>query len=128
MSVVIVLEVATALAFVLGAVNVYLRDIQYLVEICLMWGMWTAPIVYHWSQVSPHFVGSRAWLSHVYLANPITESVMGFQRCFWSAGTAADTTPHLAKDMGITIVVGFVLLWLGQRVFARLQSNFAQEL
>ncbi len=128
MAIMIVLEIATALAFVLGAVNVYLRDVQYLVEICLMWGMWTAPIVYHWSQVAPHFTGSRAWLAHVYLANPITESVMGFQRCFWSSGTAADTTPHLAKDMVITIIVGFVLLWLCQRIFARLQSNFAQEL
>ena len=46
----IVLVYGTALAFVLSAVNVYLRDVQYLVEIALMWGLWTAPIVYKWQR------------------------------------------------------------------------------
>ena len=34
---------ATALAFVLSAVNVYLRDVAYLVEIFLMFGFWLSP-------------------------------------------------------------------------------------
>jgi len=113
---------------VLGAMNVYLRDVQYIVEICLIWGLWTAPIVYHWSLVTPHLQGSKAWLRDLYLTNPVTESVLGFQRAFWTSGTAKDTLPNLTETMLFTLGVGLVLLWLGQRVFARLQSNFAQEL
>jgi ABC-2 type transport system permease protein len=124
----IVVVYGTALAFVLGAVNVYLRDIQYLVEICLIWGLWTAPIVYHWSLVTPHLSGSKEWLRHLYLANPVTESVLGFQRAFWTNGTSKDTLPNLAQDMLVTFGVGVALLWLCQRIFARLQSNFAQEM
>jgi ABC-2 type transport system permease protein len=117
---------ATAFAFVLGAVNVYLRDVQYLVEIGLMWGMWTAPIVYRWSFVSPHL--HNDWVRSLYLANPITEAVLGFQRAFWVRGTAADSPAHLGRNMLLTILVGLVLLWICQRIFARLQNNFAQEL
>lgn len=123
----IVLVYGTALAFVLSAANVYLRDIQYLVEISLMWGLWTAPIVYKWRVVEPHLVGHE-WLRRLYLANPVTESVLGFQRAFWGRGTAADTVPYLARDMSISIGFGLVLLWICQRVFARMQANFAQEL
>jgi ABC-2 type transport system permease protein len=118
---------ATALAFVLGAINVYLRDVQFLVEIGLMWGLWTAPVVYPLKQVST-VLAAHEWVKTIYLANPITQAVLGFQRAFWTSGGSADTVPNLAEKMGITIGVGLVLLWLAQRVFARLQSNFAQEL
>lgn len=127
LAIVIVLVYGTALAFVLSAVNVYLRDVQYLVEIALMWGLWTAPIVYKWSVVAPHLTDD-IWLRRIYLSNPVTQAVLGFQRAFWRRGTPADTVPSLALDMTISILVGLVLLWICQRVFARLQANFAQEL
>lgn len=123
----IVLVYGTALAFVLSAVNVYLRDVQYLVEIALMWGLWTAPIVYKWRVVQPHLAGHE-WLRRLYLSNPVTEAVLGFQRAFWRRGTAADTVPSLAQDMLLCIGVGLILLWVCQRIFARLQANVAQEM
>jgi ABC-2 type transport system permease protein len=126
LAIAIVLVYGAALAFVLGAVNVYLRDVQYLVEIFLMWGMWVAPVVYSWSFVAPHL--TNVWLSRLYLANPATEAVLGFQRAFWTSGKPTDTIAHLAVHMGVTLAVGLVLLWLCQRVFARLEANFAQEL
>ncbi|HEY0188610.1 MAG TPA: ABC transporter permease [Cellulomonas sp.] len=115
-----------ALALLLSAVNVYLRDVQYLVEISLMVLMWASPIVYSWAQVS-NAVGS-SWLADLYLANPTTLAVLGFQRTFWSAGENEPYPAHLASRLGIALLIGLVLLWLFQRVFTRLQSNFAQEL
>jgi ABC-type polysaccharide/polyol phosphate export permease len=127
LAVLIVLVWGAALAFVLGAVNVYLRDVQYLVEILLMWGMWTAPIVYFWSLVSPHL--SNPWVARIYLANPVTEAVLGFQRAFWAGGEDPDNTiSNLALHMVVVLGVGVLVLWVCQRVFARLQANFAQEL
>jgi ABC-2 type transport system permease protein len=123
----IVLVYGTALAFVLSAINVYLRDVQYLVEIALMWGLWTAPIVYKWSVVAPH-LAQHEWVRRIYLSNPVTESVLGFQRAFWRRGTAADSIPNLGLDMSLCICIGLILLWVCQRIFARLQANFAQEL
>lgn len=121
----LLLVFATALALVLAAVNVYLRDVQYLVEIALMVLFWTSPIVYSWEQVSAQL---NFWLTQIYLANPITLATIGFQRAFWVAGTDEPVPPHLELRLGIALAVSLVLLWFCQRLFTRLQGNFAQEL
>jgi ABC-2 type transport system permease protein len=127
LSVAIVLVYGTALALVLSAVNVYLRDVQYIVEIFLMWGMWTAPIVYSLSQVTSHL--HREWALQIFLANPITLAVLGFHRAFWVDGAKPENTvANLALHMSVVLAAGLVLLWICQRVFARLEANFAQEL
>jgi ABC-2 type transport system permease protein len=126
----------TAFAFIFSAVNVYLRDVQYLVEIALLWGMWTAPIVYLWTQVSQYLHG--IWET-IYLANPIADAVLGFHKAFWVSGDTpsiknaqgqlvSNYPPHVGTYIAINLCVGIVALWLCQRVFARLEANFAQEL
>ena len=115
----------TALALFLAAVNVYLRDVQYLVEIMIMIMMWASPIVYSWGLVAKHFDGV---LLDLYLANPMTQVVLGFQKAFWVAGDGQAFPPNLEAWMAVTLGASLVLLWLGQRTFARLQANFAQEL
>lgn len=116
---------ATALALFLAAVNVYLRDVQYLVEILIMILFWASPIVYSWELVQRHLDGVLGWL---YLANPMTPVVMGFQRTFWVAGDGREVLPNLSTWLAGELAVSVLLLWLAQRVFARLQANFAQEL
>ncbi len=116
----------TALALLLSAWNVYLRDIQYLVEIFIMIFFWVSPIVYSWGLFTRNV--STEWIRELYLTNPITLAVLGFQKTFWVSGDGQPMPAHLASRMGIAIVVGLVFLWLCQRVFARLQANFAQEL
>ena len=46
-SIVLVVIFATALGLLLGALNVYLRDMQYLSQIVLMLAMWSSPIHAH---------------------------------------------------------------------------------
>jgi len=117
---------STALGLFLAAVNVYLRDVQYLIEILIMILFWASPIVYSWTLVHNALDGT-IWES-VYLANPMTQVVLGFQKTFWVAGDGQAFPPHLVPSLWITLAISFVLLWLSQRVFSRLQSNFAQEL
>ena len=69
-----------------------------------------------------------SWLLEVYTNNPLTLAVLGFHRAFWIAGSPAEYPPHLAIRMAIAILIGSVLVWICQRVFAKLQGNFAQEL
>lgn len=139
-AIVITLVYALALALLLSALNVYLRDVQYLVEVALLILFWASPIVYAWS-----FVVSTAqslalpWLEQIYLLNPMTVAIMAFQRGVWAAGSEStelygNVIPPQPwpADMDLRLLalflVGLVFLWFSQRVFARLQGNFAQEL
>jgi ABC-2 type transport system permease protein len=126
LSLALLLVFATALALLLSAVNVYLRDVGYLVEVALMILFWASPIVYSWALVHQQLEGGM--LEQLYLANPVTLVVSGFQEAFWVAGAGQPVPDHLATRLGIALVVGVLLLWVCQRTFARLQANFAQEL
>jgi ABC-2 type transport system permease protein len=122
---------ATALALLLSATNVYLRDVQYLVEVALMILFWASPVVYSWQMVGNALGASRLGgrvLEELYLANPATLIVLGFQRTFWVAGTGHPVPSDLGLRLTIALAISVVFLWLSQRLFARLQGNFAQEL
>jgi ABC-2 type transport system permease protein len=54
--------------------------------------------------------------------------VIAFQQTFWVAGDGQPVPPDLVEHLTVALLVSIVLLWVCQRVFARLQSNFAQEL
>ena len=124
-STLVILIWATALALLLAAANVYLRDMQYLVEVLVLLLMWASPIVYSWQQVAN---AAPQWLLSLYTANPITLAVLGFHRAFWTAGPDSEYPSHLLLRMVIAGVVGLIALVLCQRVFAKLQGNFAQEI
>lgn len=129
-SVLLILIYGLAIGLLLSALNVYLRDIQYLTEVVLMLAMWGAPIVYSWAMVQDVIArfSLPAWVLEIYAANPLTLAVLGFHRAFWGAGEAADYPANLGLRMVIAGAIGLVLLWISHRVFTRMQGNFAQEL
>lgn len=123
----IILIYGTALALFLGSINVYMRDIQYLVEVGLMILLWGSPIVYSLSMVNE--VVKNTLLRELYINNPLTLAVLGFQRAVWMGGNGVVIYPHhQLLRMIIAGAIGLVVLFFCQRVFSRLQGNFAQEL
>ncbi|MEA9984410.1 ABC transporter permease [Subtercola sp. RTI3] len=134
----IVLIWGIALAILLSALNVYLRDIQYLVEVAMLLLFWASPIVYSWKLITDA-AASHAWLLDVYLLNPISIAMLAFQRGLWKAGSETRTIddrvippqawPHY-MDLQLlgAAIAGLIVLFIAQRVFSRLQGNFAQEI
>lgn len=129
-SVALILVYGLAIGLCLSAVNVYLRDVQYLLDLVVMLAMWGAPIVYPWRTVTAAFENAvlPAWIFEIYQNNPITLAVLGFHRAFWGPGTAADYPTHLGLRVAVAFVIGAVLVFFAHRVFKRLQGNFAQVL
>ncbi len=117
---------ALAIGLILAALNVYFRDVQHLIEVALLVFFWATPIVYAFHFV--HDVLQGSWLEELYLANPVTLIVLGFQKAIWVAGDGTSEPTFLALRLAIVGVLSLLLLWVAQRVFARLEGNFAQEL
>ena len=142
-SVVAIVVFATAMSLLLSAANVYLRDIQHLLEVFLLFWFWLTPIVYPiyyaLDTLSKHSIFGIK-MSSIYLANPVTNAVMGFQRGIYKHTVVTDSSGAQVKTLyqgsyatsfsrlAAVIAVSFVLLWFSQRVFHRAQGNFAQEL
>jgi ABC-2 type transport system permease protein len=122
----VLLVFGTAFGLVLAAVNVYLRDVQYLVEIAMTVLFWASPIVYSWALVRQAISGST--LQQFYLGNPVTAAVLGMQRALWVGGHNEPYPDGLATRLFVMLGIGLVLLWCAQRLFARLEANFAQEI
>lgn len=139
---------STALGLLLAVANVRLRDVQHLIELVLLFWFWTTPIVYMSRQATTSL--GKHHLAKLYLANPLVNIVMGFQRAFYKQGyvpggavskggvapviQGGARQPILTNNgllgLRLAAVVAFatLLLWFAQRVFARAQGSFAQEL
>lgn len=123
---------STALGLLLAAGNVFLRDVQHLVEVAITLLFWFSPILYSYTFV----VNSvpEPMIRYIYLCNPITLSILGMQKALWGAGSrevagAEQVWPgNLFIDLGISIVVVTIFLFISQRIFSRVQGNFAQVL
>jgi ABC-2 type transport system permease protein len=127
-----ILVFASALAMLLAAVNVYMRDTQHFVEIYVAVFFWVSPIVYPFTYVKKAL--GNSWMVEAYLANPVTISIIGAQKALWSAGSSATGQlgqiwpPDMELRLLFWLLVSALFFWFAQRVFSRLQGNFAQEI
>jgi ABC-2 type transport system permease protein len=126
-SLLVILVYGAAIGLVLAALNVYLRDVQFVIDVGLMVLLWGSPIVYSYAMVVERL--KVDWLLAIYTNNPLTLSVLGMQNAIWLHDPKDVVYPeHLLLRLGIAFVIGLFCLFGAQRVFSRLQGNFAQEL
>jgi ABC-2 type transport system permease protein len=130
---------ACAIAVLLSAINVYLRDTQHLIEVLLTAWFWACPIVYPYQQQ----IGDKLKHVWIYFLNPMVPLVLTFQRCIYARPTAVATSPagpvvyHVLPNKGMlwyggldlaVLLIGVVLFFVALAVFGRLEGNFAEEL
>ncbi|MCC9173122.1 ABC transporter permease [Arthrobacter sp. zg-Y179] len=125
---VVVALLATGLGLLFGAVNVYFRDAENLVDMLLMIATWASPVLYSWMMVRDK-LGDVAFT--IYQFNPLTVAVESFHFAFWLPTTdgAEPIPPHLLSQwLPIGLAISLLVLIIGQFVFRRLEGRFAQEL
>ncbi len=129
---------ASAIAVLLSAINVYLRDTQHLIEVILTAWFWACPIVYAYQSNIAAKLGPRS-LTWVYFLNPMVPLVLSFQRCIYAHPTtyAHGVTYDVLPTKGMLWYVGLdaavlgiavALFLIALAVFGRLEGNFAEEL
>jgi ABC-2 type transport system permease protein len=123
---------STALGLLLSATNVFLRDTQHLVEVSITLLFWFSPILYSFTFVVNSV--SEPLIRSIYLCNPITLSILGMQKALWAAGSEeVEGVSQIWPDnlfllLGISTFCATLFLFIAQRIFSRLQGNFAQVL
>jgi ABC-2 type transport system permease protein len=125
---------SASLAIFLSAVNVYLRDVQHLIEVLLVALFFSPPIVYQYVSVADKL--SRHHLLWIYLANPLVVIVLSFQRFIYGNVAPLDNPNPLATYpaswfylmLGAVLVGSFLLFLVAMLVFGRVEGNFAEEL
>lgn len=102
------------ITLVLSAGNVYIRDIQYIMNPIMMIWMYATPILYKVDMVPEKYLT-------LYKLNPMVHLVEGYRAILYYKAM-----PDL-KMLGIVFLASLVLLILGWVIFARLQRRFAEE-
>ncbi len=136
-----------ALAVVMSAITVYMRDMEHFILIILQLWFFLSPVVYSYEHsIAPQLhAHGLAWL---YFLNPVTLIMLTFQRAFYVATVVHSTTPLVAGGhtfslikvlpswpmstyfyLDISLLAIMVALFLvAEVVFGRLQGNFESEL
>lgn len=127
----IVMMLAFGLGLFFSALNVRYRDAENVVELLLLLVTWASPVLYYWTMVAEVF---PAWLTEIYLLNPITQAVELFHYAFWrpvtseASGAELPLPPDLALNSFWAFVICISTIVVGQVVFRRLEGRFAQDL
>ena len=126
------LAFTSAVTFWASSANVRYRDVQHLVGLGLLVWFWATPIVYPAALVREH-LSPALW--NLYLANPMTAILSGFQRALYGDPTpsGAAVLPDVSVAwvlslVGAAAVVSVVLFYGAWRLFFRLSGDFAEEL
>ena len=98
----------------LSAANVYVRDVQYMMNPIMMIWMYASPILYSITMVPEKWL----WL---YKLNPLVTILQGYQSILYD-----QTLPDF-KALGIVFLVSLGICVIGYLVFNKLQKHFAEE-
>lgn len=111
---------ALGIGFFTCAVNVFFKDMAQIVAICLQFGIWMTPIMYHESM----FTSKGKWVELLFKLNPFYYVTAGYRdsmltgNWFWERPTLT---------VYYWVVTGIVLL-VGLKMFKRLRPHFSDVL
>lgn len=102
------------LIMVLSASNVYIRDVQYIMNPVMMIWMYACPILYSIDMVPEKFL-------NIYRLNPMTLIMEQYQNILYNK-----QMPDFSS-LGIVYLVAIAMLVIGYLTFSKLQRRFAEE-
>ena len=103
------------LIFITSSIDVYIRDAEYIIAFIVSMVFYGTPILYS-SDLFPAKVG---WLLNL---NPLTTIIESYRNIFYY-----QTMPDF-KALGIVFLVSCFILFIGYKIFKKLEKGFAEEL
>lgn len=120
---IIYLPVVTIVAFVMtlgfsllfSSLNVFFRDLEHILGIVTMAWFYFTPVLFSVDMIPPSFM-------KVFFLNPMTPIILSFRDVLYY-GQAPDWSM-----LGISLLIGLLLVLFGSQVFHMLEKNFAEEI
>lgn len=103
------------MTFIFSALNVYFRDLEYILNIIVMMWFYLTPIVYKIEMIPEKY---RLW----FYLNPMTGIINFYRNILYYK-----RMPSFNAFGGI-LIYGIIMIVIGYFVFEKLQKNFAEEL
>jgi lipopolysaccharide transport system permease protein len=115
----VVLIAIIGLSLICSSLNVYYRDVQYLVTSLMTILFWFSPVFY--SLTNAHQNMPRHMYA-IYILNPLAGCIDATRK------TVLQQVHPDAISFGVAIAVSFILLFFGTWLFQRIQKNFADRI
>lgn len=103
------------LSFIFSAITVYIRDVEYIINIFMMLMFYMCPIVYEPSMIPDKFL----WL---FKLNPMFHIISFYRTILYNR-----MMPNWL-EVGSVFIVCVVVLVFGYLIFSKLEKRFAEEL
>ena len=104
-----------ALIFVLSAINVYVKDVEYIVSFIINMLFYATPILY----TTEMFSGPILW---IFRLNPLAHLINAYRDVFY-----VHHIPNLV-NLGILLGVSILLVVICYIIFKKLEKRFAEEI
>jgi len=152
LGVLILMVFSAALGLLFSALNAMYKDFQNIVTTLMQFMHFLVPMIYPFSTIYRLRIDYPV-MYEIYMANPVTQAVLMFQRFFWyptieNADTKMPWCGHLKANPEafanchipvefppdmltrglITLAASFLLLWWAQRIFKKFETKFPERL
>lgn len=108
--------ISLAFAFIVSAINVYIRDTEYAVAFILNLAFYATPVLYSYEM----FNGSALiWLFRL---NPMAHLINAYRDIFY-----VHQIPNITNLL-LLLLMGIILLAVNYKIFKKLEKRFAEEM
>ena len=103
----------------MSSITVYLRDLQYILGIFVMALQYMTPVMYGVDMVERS--GAGQWLILIFNLNPMTPIIKIYRQIIYYG-----EVPELGSLL-LAVIIGVVVIIIGELLFKKLQKGFAEE-
>lgn len=104
-----------AIVLVISSINVYIRDVEYIVGFILQMLFYVTPVLYTTDMFS-------GWITWIFKLNPMSHVINAYRDVFY-----VHAIPQV-NNLIILLAISIVLLIIGYKIFKKLEKGFAEEL
>ena len=107
--------VSLAIVFLLSAINVYVKDVEYIVIFIINMLFYATPILYSTEMFS-------GWFLWIFRLNPLAHLINAYRDIFY-----VHQVPQIS-NLIILLIIGIVFLFICYLIFKKLEKRFAEEI